>query len=113
MKLHPKKLPRSVAPSRKMHLVAAALLVASACSKPSAKQTPASEMTEVASTAQQAITEGQVRAIANEIREANLQLDVERFVAPLANDAEIIFVPLNGKTAVMEREIIKPYLESV
>lgn len=61
----------------------------------------------------QAITEEQVHAIANEIAEASLDMDSDRFVASFADDAKITFVPMNNEAALIERKLLKPYLDSV
>jgi hypothetical protein len=89
--------------ARNIHLLVAAILGVSACSKTAEPEDVASAM----------INEAQVRAVVNEIREANLQLDSARYVAPFAEDGSVTFVPLNKKGVVMERKIIEPYLDTI
>lgn len=78
-----------------------------ACSKPAAPEVERQKL------APAAIDEAQVRSIVNEIREAHLQLDRARYLAPFADDGSVTVVPLNKKLVVMERETLKQYLDTV
>ncbi len=89
------------------YLLLAAILGIAACSKSAAPEVDPD------SVAPAMIDEAQVRTLVEEIREAHLQLDSARFVDAFTEDGSVTFLPLNKKTAVMERKIIKPYLDTV